>query len=100
MENIKNLTHKELVDLVQTWYDANKDERAIIIMAGKYLEDGIYHTQMYCGRRIAILAMLSEFVAESSKLIELATLDTLIKSVLDKHDKEDKCDKKEESDKE
>lgn len=97
MENIKNLTHEELVNLVQTWYNANKDERSIIIMAGQDIEDGISHTQMFCGRKIAILTMLSEFVTENSRLMEAAALGTLIKSVLDVNDKEEKCDKDEKS---
>ena len=46
MENIEKLTHEELVQLVRTWYNANKEERSVVIMAGKKQGDGVHNTQL------------------------------------------------------
>ena len=41
MEDIKNLTPEELVNLVKTWYDANTDKRSVVMIAGKEEDDAM-----------------------------------------------------------
>ena len=89
MENIKNLTPEELVELVHTWYKANKEKRSIIIMAGQEEDKGLASTHCISGKGLLVRMMMMEFVADNSKLIKDATMCSLIRDVLTKGDKED-----------
>ena len=92
MEDIKNLTPEELVNLVKTWYDANTDKRSVVMIAGKEEDDGLASTQMVVGKHGPILTMLAEFISEQSGLIKEATLYSFLKGLKDKFDKEEKSE--------
>lgn len=89
MENIKNLTPEELVQLVRTWCEANKEKRSIIVMEGQEEDGGLESTQCISGKRLAVKMMLMEFVTDNSKLVKQATMCSLIRDVLTKGDEED-----------
>jgi len=91
MEDIKNLTPEELVNLVKTWYDANT-KRSVVMIAGKEEDDGLANTQMVVGRHGSILIMLAEFISEHPGLIKEATLCSFLKGLKDKFDKEEKSE--------
>lgn len=69
MENIKNLSPRELVELVHTWYEANKNERAIILMAGKDEGENLANTHLVAGKGTYLLMMLLELMEENSELV-------------------------------
>lgn len=94
MENIKDLTPEELANLVHTWYEANKEERSLIVMVGKKEGDGLAHTQMIGGRRYSIMTMFMEFLDEHPSLMKEATLSSCIKKLGDELEKKENQDSK------
>lgn len=93
MEDIKNLTQEELVNLVKTWHDANTDKRSVVMIVGKEDDDdGLASTQMVVGKHGSILIMLAEFISEQPGLIKEATLCSFLKGLKDKFDKEEKSE--------
>lgn len=81
MENIKNLTPAELVELVETWYKANKEKRSLIMMVGEEEADSLTSTQMIGGRRYPLLTMLVEFLNEQASLVKEAALFSCVKAI-------------------
>lgn len=92
MEDIKNLTPEELVNLVKTWYDANTDKRSVVIMAGEEGDEELASTQMVVGKHGSILIMLGVLISEQPGLIKEATLCSFLKGLKDKFDKEEKSE--------
>lgn len=89
MENIKNLTAEELVELAHTWQEANKKERGLIMMAGEEFGERLANTQCVCGGGKVILTMLAEFIGKNPELIKSATLCSLMKRISDKVNESD-----------
>lgn len=93
MENIEKLTHEELVQLVRTWYNANKEERSVVIMAGKKQGDGVHNTHLVCGRNIDILVMMIEFITDNPEIVERASFCSLMRKMRDAvKDKDEKSE--------
>lgn len=90
MENIKNLTPEELVELVHTWCEANKEKRAIIVMAGQDEEGSFNSTQCVSGKGLPIGIMLADFIKDNSKLLRRATAFSLVKEIMEKENSENK----------